>query len=36
MTELLEKAIVELSKLTEARQESMAQWILDELESESR
>ena len=36
MTELLEKAIAELAKLPESQQESMAQWILDELADESR
>ncbi len=36
MTGLLEKAIAELAKLPEDRQESMAQWILDELEDELR
>ena len=36
MTELLEKAIAELTKLPESQQESMAQWILDELEDEAR
>jgi hypothetical protein len=36
MTKLLEKAIEELNKLPEPQQESMAQWILDELEDEAR
>lgn len=36
MTTLLEKAIAELAKLPENQQDSMAQWILDELEDESR
>jgi len=36
MTELLEKAIAELTKLPEPQQESMARWILEELEDESR
>lgn len=36
MTTLLEKAIAELSRLPEDRQDSMAQWILDELEDELR
>lgn len=36
MVKLLEKAIAELSRLPEAQQESMAQWILDELEDEAR
>ena len=36
MIKLLEKAIEELAKLPENQQESMAQWILDELEDEAR
>jgi hypothetical protein len=36
LTRLLEKAIAELTKLPEAQQDSMAQWILDELEDEAR
>lgn len=36
MTTLLEKAIAELAKLPETQQDSMAQWILDELEDETR
>lgn len=36
MTKLLEKAISELAKLPETQQESMAQWILEELEDEAR
>jgi hypothetical protein len=36
MTKLLEKAISELSKLSDDQQDSMAQWILDELEDEQR
>jgi hypothetical protein len=36
VTKLLEKAIAELTKLPETQQESMAQWILDELEDETR
>lgn len=36
MTKLLEKAIAELSKLPEAQQENMAQWILDELQDDAR
>ncbi|MCA9891701.1 MAG: hypothetical protein KC615_01885 [Anaerolineae bacterium] len=35
MTKLLEKAIAELTKLSEGQQDSMAQWILDELEDEA-
>lgn len=35
MTPLLEKAIAELNKLPEAQQETMAQWILDELEDDA-
>ena len=34
MVTLLEKAIAELSKLPDERQESMAKWILDELEDD--
>jgi hypothetical protein len=36
MTELLEKAIAEVTKLPEAEQNALAQWILDELQSEHR
>jgi hypothetical protein len=36
MTTLLEKAIAELAKLPETQQDSMAQWILDELEDDAR
>jgi len=36
MVKLLDKAIEELSKLSEDQQENMAQWILDELEDELR
>ena len=36
MTELLEKAIEELSRLSADQQNSMAQWILEELEDEQR
>lgn len=36
MVRLLEKAIEELSRLPAAQQETMAQWILDELEDELR
>lgn len=36
MTELLEKAIAELSRLPDEQQNSMAQWILEELEDERR
>lgn len=36
MTPLLEKTIAELNKLPEAQQETMAQWILDELEDDAR
>jgi len=36
VTKLLEKAIAELTKLPEDQQETMAQWILDELEDETR
>jgi hypothetical protein len=36
VTELLEKAIAELSRLSDEEQNSMAQWILDELEDERR
>jgi len=32
MVELLEKAFAEITKLPEEEQETMAQWILDELE----
>lgn len=36
MIELLEKAFAEVSKLSEDQQVIFAQWILDELEDESR
>ena len=36
MTKLLEKAVAELTKLPADQQDSMAQWILDELEDEAR
>lgn len=36
MNRLLDKAIAELAKLPEPQQESMAQWILEELEDEAR
>lgn len=36
MTELLEKAIAALNRLPEAQQESMAKWILEELEDEAQ
>ncbi|TVR20608.1 MAG: hypothetical protein EA396_10085 [Anaerolineaceae bacterium] len=36
MTRLMQKAIAELTKLPEDQQETMAQWILDELEDEAR
>ncbi|MCI0710108.1 MAG: hypothetical protein L0154_08090 [Chloroflexi bacterium] len=36
MTELLEKAIAELSRLTDEQQNIMAQWILEELEDDRR
>jgi hypothetical protein len=36
MVTLLEKAIEQLAKLPDEQQESMAQWILDELEDEQR
>ncbi len=36
MTDLMEKAIAELSRLPESEQDVMAQWILDELEDEAR
>ncbi len=36
MIKLLEKAIAEVSKLPKPQQESMAQWILDELEDDAR
>ena len=34
MTHLLEKAIVEISKLPEDQQDAVAAWILDELQDE--
>ncbi len=34
MTELMEKAIAEVTKLPEAEQNALAQWILDEVQSE--
>ena len=36
MTDLLEKAFAEAAKLPEQEQEALAQWILQELESEKR
>ena len=36
MTKLLEKAIEKLSRLSDDQQDSMAQWILEELEDERR
>ena len=36
MTELLEKAFVEASKLPEGEQNSFARWLLAELESERK
>ena len=36
MTDLLEKAITELNKLPEDEQNIMAQWILAELEDDTR
>lgn len=36
MTELLEKAFSEVSKLNESQQNSFAQWLLDEIASEQR
>ena len=36
VVKLLEKAIAELAKLPEDQQETMAQWILDELADEER
>ena len=36
MTELLEKAFSEVSKLDESQQDSFARWLLEELESERR
>jgi hypothetical protein len=36
MTEMLEKAIAELNKLPASQQDTMAQWILEELEDEAR
>jgi hypothetical protein len=36
MVTLLEQAIAELAKLPEARQEHIAQWILDELDDDAR
>jgi hypothetical protein len=36
MTELLEKAFVEASKLPMQEQDELAQWILDEIYSERR
>ncbi|MCI0439076.1 MAG: hypothetical protein L0177_08080 [Chloroflexi bacterium] len=36
MTELLEKAFAEASKLPEDEQEALAAWILEELASERR
>jgi len=36
MTKLMKKAIEELSRLSDDQQDSMAQWILEELEDEQR
>ena len=36
MTKLLEKAIAEVSRLSEREQDAIANWILDELKSERR
>jgi hypothetical protein len=36
MTELLEKAFSEISKLPEPQQDSFARWLLDEIASEQR
>ncbi len=36
MTELLEKAFSEVSKLNESQQDSVALWLLEELASEQR
>ena len=36
MTELLEKAFAEVSKLPPSEQEALAAWILEELASERR
>ncbi|MCC7161482.1 MAG: hypothetical protein IT331_03230 [Anaerolineae bacterium] len=36
MTKLLERAFVEASKLDASEQDTLARWILEELESERR
>jgi len=36
MTELLEKAFTEVSRLTEPQQDSFAKWLLAEIVSEQR
>lgn len=36
MTELLEKAFIEVAKLPEQQQDALAAWILEELASEER
>ncbi|HAS50806.1 MAG TPA: hypothetical protein DCS21_03300 [Gammaproteobacteria bacterium] len=36
MTELLEKAFSEVSKLPELQQDSFARWLLEEIASEQR
>jgi hypothetical protein len=36
MTKLLEKAIEQLSRLPDDQQDSMARWILEELQDEQR
>lgn len=36
MTQLLERAFVEASKLDASEQDTLARWILEELESERR
>ena len=36
MTQLLEKAFQEASKLSEREQNALAKWLMDELESEKK
>ena len=36
MTQLLEKAFTEVSKLSELEQNALAKWVLNELSSEKR
>lgn len=36
MTELLERAIAEITKLPQEKQDAIAMWILEELEDENR